>query len=101
MRTLIIGGAASGKSEFAENLVTKSTLHKIYLASANIYDDEMQRKVEKHKIRRGNNWETISEPLEAKKMITNLELIETEIYAKHSKKHSDDLALICCFLVKK
>ena len=72
MRTLIIGGAASGKSEFAENLVTKSTLHKIYLASANIYDEEMQRKVEKHKIRRGNDWETISEPLEAKKMITNL-----------------------------
>ena len=66
MKTLIIGGAASGKSAYAEGLASNSKLYKIYLASANIYDEEMQLKVNKHKIRRGDDWTTISEPLEAK-----------------------------------
>ena len=71
MKTLIIGGAASGKSAYAEGLASNSKLYKIYLASANIYDEEMQLKVNKHKIRRGDDWTTISEPLEAKEKITN------------------------------
>ena len=41
-KTLIIGGAASGKSAYAEGLASNSKLYKIYLASANIYDEEMQ-----------------------------------------------------------
>ena len=72
MKTLIIGGAASGKSAYAEGLASNSKLYKIYLASANIYDEEMQLKVNKHKIRRGDDWTTISEPLEAKEKITYL-----------------------------
>ena len=72
MKTLIIGGAASGKSAYAEGLASNSKLYKIYLASANIYDEEMQLKVDKHKLRRGDDWTTISEPLEAEKKITNL-----------------------------
>ena len=36
MKTLIIGGAASGKSAHAEGLASNSKLNKIYLASANI-----------------------------------------------------------------
>ena len=56
MKTLIIGGAASGKSAYAEGLASNSKLYKIYLASANIYDEEMQLKVNKHKIRRGDDW---------------------------------------------
>ena len=71
-KTLIIGGAASGKSAYAEGLASNSKLYKIYLASANIYDEEMQLKVNKHKIRRGDDWTTISEPLEAKEKITYL-----------------------------
>ena len=74
MKTLIIGGAASGKSAYAEGLASNSKLYKIYLASANIYDEEMQLKVDKHKLRRGDGWTTISEPLEAEKEITNLNL---------------------------
>ena len=72
MKTLIIGGAASGKSAYAEGLASNSKLSKIYLASANIHDEEMQLKVDKHKLRRGDDWTTISEPLEAEKKITNL-----------------------------
>ncbi|MFL2809968.1 MAG: bifunctional adenosylcobinamide kinase/adenosylcobinamide-phosphate guanylyltransferase [Paracoccaceae bacterium] len=67
MKTLIIGGAASGKSAYAEGLASNSKLYKIYLASANIYDEEMQLKVNKHKIRRGDDWTTISEPLRGKR----------------------------------
>jgi hypothetical protein len=40
-KTLILGGAASGKSQYAESLVKVSKQKKFYLASANIYDKEM------------------------------------------------------------
>ena len=46
-KTLILGGAASGKSQYAESLVKASKQKKFYLASANIYDKEIKSKVEK------------------------------------------------------
>ena len=70
--TLIIGGAASGKSRYAENLLKNSKQEKLYLASANIYDKEMQVKVEKHRLRRGDDWTTITEPLNAADKIAKL-----------------------------
>jgi len=71
-KTLILGGAASGKSRYAENLVKVSKQKKFYLASANIYDKEMQSKVKKHKLRRGDDWTTITEPLNAADKIAKL-----------------------------
>jgi adenosylcobinamide kinase/adenosylcobinamide-phosphate guanylyltransferase len=71
-KTLILGGAASGKSQYAENLVKVSKQKKFYLASANIYDKEMQSKVKKHKLRRGDDWTTITEPLNAADKIAKL-----------------------------
>ena len=71
-KTLIIGGAASGKSQYAENLLKNSKQEKLYLASANIYDKEMQAKIEKHRLRRGDDWTTITEPLNAADKIAKL-----------------------------
>lgn len=61
--TLVIGGAASGKSAFAENLVVKSGKSRIYIATARVLDDEMSTKVERHKKMRGAGWETFETPL--------------------------------------
>lgn len=61
--TFVLGGARSGKSRFAEKLVLDSGLRKVYLATARTYDDEMVQRVESHRDRRGENWETIEEPL--------------------------------------
>lgn len=62
--TFILGGAASGKSEFAENLILSSALDVIYLATGRAEDDETSFRVEVHKSRRDERWTTIEEPLE-------------------------------------
>lgn len=62
--TLIIGGAASGKSDFAEGLVTASGNSRIYLATAQAHDAEMTAKINRHQKTRGAGWRTIEAPLD-------------------------------------
>nr|WP_147107119.1 bifunctional adenosylcobinamide kinase/adenosylcobinamide-phosphate guanylyltransferase [Tateyamaria sp. syn59] len=57
--TLVLGGAASGKSQWAESLILNSGLSPVYLATSRIWDDEMQAKVDLHKARRGTEWVTV------------------------------------------
>jgi adenosylcobinamide kinase/adenosylcobinamide-phosphate guanylyltransferase len=61
--TLVLGGARSGKSAFAEKLIAESSLAKIYLATATAGDDEMKARVAQHRAQRGEGWITIEEPL--------------------------------------
>ncbi len=62
--TLVLGGAASGKSAFAEGLAKGSGRGLIYVATAEIRDAEMRAKVRKHKDMRGAGWETIEVPMD-------------------------------------
>lgn len=62
--TLIIGGAASGKSDFAEGLVTACGNSRIYLATAQAHDSEMTAKISRHQKSRGDGWRTIEAPLD-------------------------------------
>lgn len=58
----ITGGAKSGKSRFAENLLLSLNNGKqknIYLATSVVFDEEMQTKVELHKERRQDKWVTV------------------------------------------
>lgn len=61
--TVVIGGAASGKSAFAEKLVISSNKPRAYIATAQAYDAEMVTKIAKHKAQRGPKWETLEEPV--------------------------------------
>jgi adenosylcobinamide kinase/adenosylcobinamide-phosphate guanylyltransferase len=61
--TLVLGGARSGKSVFAERLIADSGLSRIYLATATAGDDEMTTKIAHHKKQRGDGWTTVEEPL--------------------------------------
>jgi adenosylcobinamide kinase/adenosylcobinamide-phosphate guanylyltransferase len=61
--TLVLGGARSGKSLFAEGLIDASRLTKIYLATATAGDDEMSTRIKQHRSRRGAGWTTVEEPL--------------------------------------
>lgn len=63
MIELVIGGARSGKSRYAENVAKHSGKEVIYLATSEIYDNEMAKRVEMHKAQRPANWELIEEPL--------------------------------------
>ena len=62
--TLVLGGAASGKSAFAENLVLRADLAPVYIATAQVFDDEMAAKVTRHRDIRSERWTTIEEPLD-------------------------------------
>lgn len=56
--TLILGGARSGKSSFAERLAMESELPVTYLATADVQDEEMAARVAVHKNRRPAGWST-------------------------------------------
>ena len=60
---LIIGGARSGKSEFAENILHSSHCErKGYIATSRIWDEEMKTRVISHQVRRPNSWKTWEYP---------------------------------------
>mgnify|MGYP004703782067 CR=1 FL=1 len=64
MLTLVLGGAASGKSEYAESLVLKTALPRYYLATMQVWDAECAARVEKHrKMRAAKQFETVECPL--------------------------------------
>lgn len=62
--SFVLGGAASGKSRFAEGLVQRTGKSKIYIATAQAFDDEMHAKIADHKKVRGADWHTIEAPLD-------------------------------------
>jgi adenosylcobinamide kinase / adenosylcobinamide-phosphate guanylyltransferase len=63
MKTLILGGARSGKSRLAERLAAESGLPVSYVATATAGDDEMRRRIDAHRRRRSDDWEVVEEPL--------------------------------------
>lgn len=62
--TLVLGGASSGKSAWAEKHVIQSGYDRIYLATSQAWDDEMRAKIAKHIEQRGKGWTTIEAPLD-------------------------------------
>jgi len=63
IKTLILGGARSGKSRYAESLAAASGLEVVYIATASADDVEMAARIAHHRQDRPSHWITLEEPL--------------------------------------
>ncbi|MEX0305873.1 MAG: bifunctional adenosylcobinamide kinase/adenosylcobinamide-phosphate guanylyltransferase [Ruegeria sp.] len=62
--TFVLGGAASGKSLFSEQIVVSTGKNRVYLATSQVFDDEMRLKIRQHIAQRGGGWSTIEAPFD-------------------------------------
>jgi adenosylcobinamide kinase/adenosylcobinamide-phosphate guanylyltransferase len=63
MPILVLGGARSGKSAFAEKLLLENPRERTYLATATSGDEEMAYRIRLHRQNRGDAWRTVEEPI--------------------------------------
>lgn len=69
MMTMVIGGSGSGKSEYAEKLLSASPEPRCYLATMQVWDEECRLRVERHRrMRTGKGFRTIEVPLYLEKV---------------------------------
>lgn len=67
---LVLGGARSGKSRFAQSRAEALPGGLVYLATAQAFDDEMRERIALHRVDRGPRWSTVETPLELAEAIT-------------------------------
>ena len=76
MITIIIGGSGSGKSEYAENYImsVSEEKQKYYLATMQVYDEEGQKKINRHRnLRQGRDFLTIEQPVDIDMAVRKME----------------------------
>ncbi len=83
MIELVLGGARSGKSRYAEQQAIDSGQKVVYIATGEAGDEEMQSRIAMHKQQRPQHWETVEEPQQLAKVIKKYE-------------HSDYYLLVDC-----
>lgn len=69
MIELVLGGARSGKSRYAEQQAIDSTRQVVYIATAEAGDSEMLDRINQHRQDRPQHWQTIEEPIKLAEVI--------------------------------
>lgn len=73
MQHLILGGARSGKSRYAEQCATATGKAVIYIATGTAGDQEMQERIAMHQQSRPSYWQTIEEPIYWQILCSNMQ----------------------------
>ena len=63
MKILLLGGIRSGKSRLALKIAENFSAPRLFVATAEPFDEEMQEKIKRHQAERGPSWETLEAPL--------------------------------------
>jgi adenosylcobinamide kinase / adenosylcobinamide-phosphate guanylyltransferase len=71
--TLVLGGARSGKSSYAEALVRRGAPPWVYVATAEAHDEEMRERIARHREERDAQWQTLEAPLDLPGAILGIE----------------------------
>ncbi len=79
--TLILGGARSGKSAYAQSLAEATGKSVTFIATAQALDEEMRQRIHKHRAERPVAWETLEIPLEV---------------ASHVRQIKSDVVILDC-----
>lgn len=66
---LVLGGARSGKSSYAEQVADALAGPHIYIATAQAFDAEMSQRIARHRADRAGHWQTVECPLALPEMI--------------------------------
>jgi adenosylcobinamide kinase / adenosylcobinamide-phosphate guanylyltransferase len=74
---LILGGARSGKSAYAERLASALELPVTYIATAQVYDDEFASRVAQHQSRRPPYWQLVEAPFNLGQTLLDNDAAET------------------------
>lgn len=69
--SFVLGGAASGKSLWAERLIESFEKSKVYVATGQAFDPEMEQRVKIHKGRRDSTWTTAEAPLDLSDVLSD------------------------------
>ncbi len=59
---LVLGGARSGKSDYAQNIVADLAKPVVYVATAQAHDEEMRIRIQQHRSGRPRDWQTLEAP---------------------------------------
>ena len=113
---LVTGGARSGKSAYAETLAKSFPGPRAYIATAPVFDDEMAKRVARHKQqRKSDGWDTIEEEINLFEAIQKADAYDTILvdcltlwisnllYAAEKKNQQvseDDISAKCAQLKK-
>ncbi|HTH27015.1 MAG TPA: bifunctional adenosylcobinamide kinase/adenosylcobinamide-phosphate guanylyltransferase [Sphingobium sp.] len=80
---LVLGGARSGKSRYAQDRAEALPGELVYVATAQPFDEEMSARIDRHRADRGARWRTLEVPLELPDALS-------------SESHPDRILLVDC-----
>ena len=69
----ITGGSRSGKSDYAQKLAERHEGQLLYVATAEVRDAEMADRVAKHRLARGERWQSLEEPIALAEKVSTAE----------------------------
>ena len=77
---LVTGGARSGKSSFAEKFAESFGSRIAYIATSQIFDEEMKHRVKLHRERRPDSWQTFESPFNAHETIRKIHDVDAILF---------------------